>query len=181
MCPAGTRCCPAEQGDEGTTLLSPDTHTGARFRMAGMALAWLPDPTPVPDPRGGRAVVWREAGAPGAQSALGKHNSLGCKLSPVRSLADLCPWSLSGAIPWPQSCSVLGGQEPLKQGWEAFSYFFRHTFSSCPFLCLIPSPRAFGSRRLGSLPATFLQVDVAFLSSLILITLEFMNHLSPKL
>lgn len=78
-------------------------------------------------------------------------------------------------------CSAFGGQEPLKQGWEAFSYFFRHMFSSCPFLCLILSPRAFASHRLGSLPATFLQVDVAFLSSLILIALEFMNHISPKL
>lgn len=78
-------------------------------------------------------------------------------------------------------CSAFGGQEPLKQGWEAFSYFFRHMFSSRPFLCLILSLRAFASHRLGSLPATFLQVDVAFLSSLILIALEFMNHISPKL
>lgn len=37
MCLAGTRRCPAEQGDKGTMLPLPATHRGTCFGMAGMA------------------------------------------------------------------------------------------------------------------------------------------------
>lgn len=124
-------------------------------------------------------------GACGAQSAPCKHNSGSAhKLFPVtkhrparltharglRAAADLGDESL-GEL----SCAFL------QQGWVVSSHFFRCALSFCPFLHPNPPPQASASRRLGSLPATFLWVDVAFLSSPILITLEFVNHISPKL
>lgn len=145
--------------------------------LGWLAWLWHGSQTPWGFPILGEAEQW--PGASGAQPGLCKYNSN--NYPQLGSFAAPCQWSLSGAIPWPQSCSVFGEQEPLKQRWETCSYFFRHMFSSCPFFRLIRSPRAFASHRLGSLPATFLQVDVAFLSSLILITLEFMNHSYPKL
>lgn len=73
-----------------------------------------------------------------------------------------------------------------QRGWAVSSWvFFWGCVAILPHFVSDPQPPrhpgASASRRLGSLPAAFLRADVAFLSSPILITLEFMNHISPKL
>lgn len=160
--PAGTWHCPAERGDNGTTLPSPAAHARS-----------LPGPRPAPYPRGSGAAVWRAAAAPGrgrggvcvgprgAQSAPCKHNRA----------AQVINYSLFQSIP-PLGRPTAVASE-LQQIWGTraqakravlsrsrdggFPAIFSGTcYHFAPFYARSPPPGASASCRLGSLPAAFL-------------------------
>jgi len=97
------------------------------------------------------------------------------------------PGSLPRAVPRPQSCSRSGGRGPGRSelcfpaaGTGGFQLFSQVHVTISPLFT--PDPLSRGSHQpQGSPPVAFLRVDVAFLPSRILIRLEFVNHISPKL
>lgn len=75
----------------------------------------------------------------------------------------------------------IWGTRAPEAGMGGFQLFFQAHVLILSLFAPDPLSQGFCQLRLGSLPATFLQVDVAFLSSLILITLEFMNPVSKTI